>query len=413
VQPTVPDGDGKLTIWSWLRAVVRPVAIVLGLAISVAGCANVPGDGPWMGGAQSQSTPELPFDIIDLTPTTVAAYRLPPRENRPSVTSGLSAGGRISVAPGDVLRVRVFDRYEGGVFPTIARPGADLGTQRVTDGGTINVPYAGAVDVAGLDLTQIEQRISQKLAGKTQDAQVIVELVADRTHTVMVSGDVKLPGRFSILEGTRTVVDAISRAGGPVTPKGLPDFQLEVVVRRNGQVILTSRYSDLLAGGDIPVQKGDEIVVRPSVKSFLVMGAVARTAAAPKGRAAAASAEESGAEAKDPSNVIELTKANMTLAEALGEVDGLNDRRANKTGVFIFRMGDFQKNPEVRPRVFRLDLQQPVSVFIAQQFVIQPRDVVYVTNAPLYEYNKILTAVYGTISIVGISKGTTIPASSF
>jgi polysaccharide export outer membrane protein len=54
-----------------------------------------------------------------------------------------------------------------------------------------------------------------------------------------------------------------------------------------------------------------------------------------------------------------------------------------------------------------------VSIFVARQFAIQPRDVVYVTNAPLYEYNKLLTAVYGTISIVGISKGTTIPATSF
>jgi polysaccharide export outer membrane protein len=184
-------------------------------------------------------------------------------------------------------------------------------------------------------------------------------------------------------------------------------------------VILISQYSDLLAGGDIPIQKGDEIVVRPNVKSFLVMGAVGRRAVtSSKGRGAASTEPDAAstspeAEAKKASNIIELTKSNMTLAEALGEVYGLNDLRANKTGVFIFRLGDFQKNPEARPRVFRLDLLQPVSVFVAQQFTIQPRDVVYVTNAPLYEYNKILTAVYGTISIVGISKGTTIPASSF
>ena len=63
--------------------------------------------------------------------------------------------------------------------------------------------------------TQIEQRIVEQLKGKAQDPQVIVEFVADRTHTVMVSGDVKNPGRVSILEGVRSVVDAINRAGGP------------------------------------------------------------------------------------------------------------------------------------------------------------------------------------------------------
>jgi len=380
-----------LTIWSRLRAAARPTAVVLGLAIGVSGCQVVPGDGPWMGGAQAGSTDALPFDLIDLTPTTVVAYRVVQNSerDRPSTTSGLSAGGRVSVAPGDVLRVRVFEPYEGSIFPTIQRPGADLGNQRVTDDGTINVPYAGTVNVAGLDLTQIEQRIAQKLAGKAQDPQVIVEFIADRTHTVMVSGDVRNPGRVSLLEGTRSVVDAINRAGGPNTPNGLPANQIEVVVRRNGQVILTSQYSDLLGGGDIAVQKGDEIVVRPNLRTFTVLGAVTKAAN------------------------IELTRANTTLLEALGQVGGLNDERANKTGVFVFRMGDIQNNLTARARVFRLDLAQPVSIFVAQQFGILPRDVVYVTNAPLYEYNKVLGAIYRTFSIVGIAKGTTIPATTF
>ena len=290
---------------------------------------------------------------------------------------------------GDVLRVRVFKPYEGSIFPTIQRPGADLGNQRVTDDGTINVPYAGTVNVVGLDLTQIEQRIAQKLAGKAQDPQVIVEFVADRTHTVMVSGDVRNPGRFSILEGTRSVVDAINKAGGPNVNQTQPASQLEVVVRRNGQMILTSQLPELLAGGDIPVQKGDEVVVRPNVKAFTVLGAVVKA------------------------RNVDITKANTNLLEALGEVGGLNDEQANKTGVYVFRMGDILNNPTARARVFRLDLQQPVSIFVAQQFGIVPRDVVYVTNAPLYEYNKVLTAIYRTFSIVGVTRGTVIPSTSF
>jgi len=99
--------------------------------------------------------------------------------------------------------------------------------------------------------------------------------------------------------------------------------------------------------------------------------------------------------------------------EALGTVGGLADQRANKTGVYVFRMGDLQKNPTARARVFRLDLYQPVSIFIAQQFPIQARDVIYVTNAPLYEYDKILTSIYRTFSIVGVARGTVIPATSF
>jgi len=114
---------------------------------------------------------------------------------------------------------------------------------------------------------------------------------------------------------------------------------------------------------------------------------------------------------------VPLTKGNMSLLEALGEVGGLSDQRANKTGVYLFRMGDIQENPSVRARVFRLDLMQPVSIFVAQQFGMQSRDVIYVTNAPLYEYDKVLTAIYRTFSIIsvgrGISTGTSATTSLF
>jgi len=345
-----------------------------------------------MGGAQSGSTEALPFDVIDLTPTSVVAFRPAASIDRPSVTSNLSAGARIVVAPGDVLRVRIFEPYEGSIFPTIQRPGADLGTQRVTDDGTINVPYVGTVPVAGLDLTQIEQRIAERLKGKAQDPQVIAEFVADRSHTVMVSGEVKNPGRISILDNVRSVVDAINHAGGVYSSSmqgGSQANQVEVVVRRHGQVILTAQWSDLLNGADIPIEKNDEIVVRPNARTYTVLGAVTKA------------------------GNVEMTKPNLNLLEALGSVGGLTDERANKTGVFVFRMGDLQNNPGARARVFRLDLNQPVSIFVAQQFGMQAHDVIYVTNAPLYEYNKVVSALYRTFSIIGVARGTVVPATSF
>jgi polysaccharide export outer membrane protein len=388
----VPDGDRDLSIWSWLRAVARPTTIVLGLGIGLGGCTALPGDGPWMGGAQATSTEALPFDVIDLTPTTVVGYRQPSID-RPSSTSNLSAAVPVSVGPGDVLRVRIFERYGGNIFPTIQTGApADLGVQRVAENGTVNVPFVGTVQVAGLDLHQIEQRIVQQLGNRVQEPEVIVDFAAPRAHTVMISGDVKKPGRMSILDDIRTVVDAINAAGGlaGAGQTGMPPTnQVEVVVRRQGQVILTAQLSDLLAGNDIPVQRGDEIVVRPNPRVYTVLGAVLK------------------------SGNVEMTKANLSLLEALGNVGGLRDERANKTGVYVFRMGDLQNNPTARGRVFRLDLFQPVSIFVAQQFGVQARDVVYVTNAPLYEYDKILSSLYRTFSIIGVARGNVIPTTTF
>ena len=380
---SVPDGDRNLTTSSWLRAAARTIAIVLGLALSVSACTALPGDGPWMGGAQGTSTEALPFDVIDLTPTTVVGYRSQPVD-RPSTTGNLSSGVRVSVAPGDSLKVRIFERYAGNIFPTIQTSSSDLGTQRVAEDGTISVPFVGTVHVAGLDLPQIERKIIQQLGNKAQDPEVIVEFDTVRGQTVAVSGDVKSPGRISLLEGVRTVVDAINKAGGPGGVQGSTSAAnaLQVVVRRQGHVILTAQFSDLLAGGDIPVQKNDEIVVRVNQRVYTVLGAVQK------------------------SGNVELSKHDLSLLEALGNVGGLADQRANKTGVYVFRMGDLLTNPTARARVFRLDLFQPVSIFVAQQFGVQARDVIYVTNAPLYEYDKALTAIYRTFSIIGIARGT-------
>lgn len=373
-----------MRIRTWLRVTGRPIALVFGLGSALAGCQVLPGDGPLMNGAKSTSSEALPFDVIDLTPATVVAYRPPATVDQPSAPEGPN-NVQVSVAPGDVLKVRIFEPYEGSIFPTIQKPGADFGSQRVTDAGTIEVPYLGAVKVAGLNLSQIERKIADDLGSKAQNPQVIVEFVADRTNTVMVSGEVKTAGRLSLLEGTRSVVDAINKAGGTSGQAS----QLEVLVHRHGQIVLDKQYSDLLAGADIPVEKGDEIVVRQNSQVFTVLGAVAKAGNVP------------------------LTKPNMTLLEALGEVHGLNDERANKTGVFLFRMGDMENNPSARARVFRLDLMQPVSIFVAEQFGVQPKDVIFVTNAPLYEYNKVLSAIYKTISIVGVGNGNFSPSVSF
>ena len=205
-----------MTIGTWVRAFVRPAAIAVCLCTGLAACQVIPGDGPWMGGAQASSTEALPFDVLDLTATSVLPYRPIRSIDIPSGIGSTSFGGAVAVAPGDALRVRIFEPYEGSIFPTLQRAAADLGVQRVTDAGTINVPFVGTVQVAGLDLGQIERRIVRQLGTKAQDPQVIVEFSADRSHTVMVSGEVRNPGRVSLLEGVRSIIDAINRSGGPV-----------------------------------------------------------------------------------------------------------------------------------------------------------------------------------------------------
>jgi polysaccharide biosynthesis/export protein len=410
-------GIRTLKFQGWLPDVGFRGLVALCLGLALAGCQAVPGSGPQMIGASRETTEALPFDVLDLTPISVVPYRPVFSIDRPSTTSNLAVGGRPHVAAGDVLKVRIFEPYDGSIFPTIRGSDAVIPPQRVTDEGTIAIPFIGTVQVAGLDLEQIEQRIATQRGSRAQNPQVVVEIVADRTNTVMISGEVRLPGRFSMLEGTRTVLDVINKAGGP-TPSIAP-AQLEVVVRRHDQIVHKAQYPELLAGGDFPVQRGDEIVVRSNARIFTVLGALRGFEQGSSGSSASSGSPGTGSqgsqatqatqERQGPNNKdqqplksanIEINKQGMTLLDALGAAGGLSDERADKKGVFLFRPGGPGASPAGRSTIFKLDMSQPVSIFVAQEFAIQPNDVLYVTNAPLYEYNRILSALFQ--SAVGI-----------
>ena len=228
------------------------------MSLLLGACQLLPGDGPKMSRAVPDVQAPLPYDVIDLDPTSVLPYRTAVRPDGPSVARSASAGRKVSVQPGDVLKVRVLEPYEGGIFPTAQKAGADLGTQRVTDAGTISVPFVGAVEVRGLDLGQVEQRILERLKGRAQEPQVIVELVSDRSNTIMVSGDVKTPGRFSVLDGTRSVADAINRAGGPASSDNLSSPQFEVVLRQ----IVAIVEAEMKAGTAHPISDDPATLIR-------------------------------------------------------------------------------------------------------------------------------------------------------
>jgi polysaccharide export outer membrane protein len=370
-----------------VRAVSRLTWCLFGLAL--AGCQALPGDGPQMIGAARKSSEVLPYDVVDLDPTTVASYRVELNKDRVTISGQTPARRNDTVAADDVLKVRIFERYDGGIFPTMQRAGADLGQQRVTESGKITVPFAGPVHVAGLSIPQIQDRIAQQLQAKAPEVQVLVERVSDHTHRVTVSGEVKKPGPFSLLDGLRSVRDAVDAAGGPAATADTPVAQFEITVQRGESTVFQAQYPEFLAGSTPALIEGDEIVVRPNVRRFTALGAVLKA------------------------GNVDINKPGMTLLEALGSVGGLSDERANKTGVFVFRPADSTRSADERSRIFRLNLMEPASIFVAQQFEVRPRDVIYVTNAPVYEYNKALSAIYRTVTTYSVLKGVTSTSTSY
>ncbi|ANY16287.1 capsule biosynthesis protein CapA [Bordetella pseudohinzii] len=354
-----------------------PLVILMGLS----GCSVLSGSGPTRGAildggtAQGAATPGA-YDVVDLSATTIEPYVLKrPEEVQGNTSDGYA--GNMRARPGDVLRILVADSMEGGLFAPLNAGGTVFEAVRVDADGMISLPYAGHLRVRNKTLGAIEQMIKTALRNTAAvQPQVMVDLADDRSNSVLVTGAVPQPGRFGGNKSPLTALDAVAQAGGTT----LPPYQVDVVIR-NGTRMTRVPYQELLNGRNIALDPRSEVVVEPNLKRFVAMGAITKP------------------------GLHELPSKRSNLLDALGVAGGLNDRAADATGVFVFRLEGQDKAGQPRPTVFRLNMRNPESMFLAKQFELRPEDVIYVSNAPMYEWEKIITPIVQVL-IVGQRVGT-------
>ena len=99
----------------------------------------------------------------------------------------------------------------------------------------------------------------------------------------------------------------------------------------------------------------------------------------------------------------------ISAIEAIAQVGGLNTNLADPTGVFVFRDEPEEIAKQLLGRtditgtqrvVYGLDLTEPNGMFMARDFAIRDSDTVYVTEAPFSQFNKTISAVFGTLGSV-------------
>ncbi|MBS2023077.1 MAG: SLBB domain-containing protein, partial [Deltaproteobacteria bacterium] len=81
--------------------------------------------------------------------------------------------------------------------------------------GSLHVPVAGAVKVAGLTLEAATQAVAEKLHRYDERAQVHLHLANPTGHRATVAGTVATPGVFALTPGMR-LSELLLKAGGPL-----------------------------------------------------------------------------------------------------------------------------------------------------------------------------------------------------
>jgi len=371
---------------------MRAVAVIGVLAgMIVAGCSALPTAGPTVSDVKHQEIrdQEIRFDLVDINDNVVAALLASPGENFHTRFKKYGRPPQPRIGVGDSLVVSIWEAAGGGLFGASPTDHVSAGSRSVTipeqmvgqDGG-ISVPFADRVPAAGRLPIEVQKTIERRLAEKAIEPQAIVTITRSISNSATVTGEVISGARVPLsLKGDR-LLDLIAAAGGAKTPV------YETFVRLSRDGITATIPMEMLVSDpaeNIYAYPGDVLTLVRLPQSFTVFGAT-------------------GANAQ-----VNFTAERMTLVEALAKAGGLQDLRADPAGVFLFRYepppivktlgrAELGTGPEgSSPMVYRLDLSDAKSYFLAQRFPIRDKDIIYVANADLNELQKFFTLL-NTIS---------------
>jgi polysaccharide export outer membrane protein len=260
--------------------------------------------------------------------------------------------------------------------------GTSLPEQMIDSDGRVTMPFAGSIVAAGRTPSQIAHEITARLKGMAHQPQVIVRLVRNATKNVTVVGDVANSARVPLTAKGERLLEVLAAAGGVKQPVNKVTIQItrgDHVVSQALQAVITDPRQN------IHLQADDVVTAYFQPYSFTALGATGNNTEIP------------------------FEATGITLSQALGRVGGANDQRANPRGVFLFRFEDpsaldpavangARTTPDGKiPVIYRINLTDPATFFVAQNFPVRHKDVLYISNAPLADLQKFVNIISSVV----------------
>jgi polysaccharide export outer membrane protein len=373
----------------------------IGVAALLPACSLLPASGPYSDVVEGNSTAgvrsgaSLPYALVDVSADTIGFLsqpnlvsfkgEFPDKRTKPNQVIGV----------GDVLNISIFEAAPGGLFTpgqaAGARPGnfVDLPAQAVDQKGSIYVPYAGEIPAAGRTIPEIQEAVVARLRNRAIEPQVVVALNQQHSTVVSVLGDVNTPGVLPLNSVGERLLALIARAGGPK----FEAIESYVTLQRDGKrvrVLLSRVVHD--PRENIFIRPNDVIFITRESPTFTALGALNQNVF--------------GFNSEIPFDV-----ETLTLSQAVGKAGGLNDQQSDPAEIFVYR---YEERPFLEklgvdtkrftfdriPTIYHVNLRDPSGLLLAAGFQMRSKDVMFVANAKVVDYFKLLTLINNTAATV-------------
>jgi len=402
VLATKRNGEGTLRMSLMLKRLGAGLAI-----LALGGCNVLGSSGPGtykVAGGKSKVVADSDIRVIDVNDTL--ARRLAQADHIGLFSEDLGESPPVGtvIGRGDVLDITIWEAPPAALFGMlggqmssavggqnsiqIARS-SDIPQEMVDDRGMVTLPFIGPIEAAGKTLRQLESDIRNRLRGIANQPQVIVGLSHNANANVTVVGEVTTSAHVPLTPRGERLLDVIASAGGVRQAVNKVTIQIT-----RGSTVVSVPMETVVRDPrqNIRLRADDVVTAIFQPYSFIALGATG------------------------VSSEITFEATGITLAQAIGRVGGLQDSRADVKGVFLFRLEDPSLLPPEQiqgarttpdgkiPVIYRFNMADPGSFFIAQGFPIRNRDVLYVSNAPGSDLQKFVSiTTQMAFSVIGIS----------
>ena len=306
-----------------------------------------------------------PLNLATLPPKKAAAR--PNSELSQLIKNSGQADYRIAQA--DILSIILVG------YPDITAAGAT--GYPVDQQGFIQFPLIGRIKASGMSVPQFTANLSGQLQRYLKYPDPQVKVIEYRGNKFFIDGEVSKSGEFNLADTPVSLYSAISMAGG-ATATGDSD---NIVLNRGGvsyDIGLQTLREMGSSANQIYIKNGDSIHVNSQSRNKIyVLGEFGKVAPVP------------------------ILEQGISLAQVLGESNGLNANTANAAKIYVVR--DTPNYPLTN--IYYVDMRSITSFSLANRFEMQPNDIVYVDPTGLTRWNRIISSLLPSSSAISSISG--------